>query len=616
LSERAEAPERLAAADIGGTFTDLISSDGRVAKVLTRRASPVSSVKEGLDRIYGKVPIDILAHGTTIATNALLERKGARTALVTNDGFADVIEIGRQTRPDLYDQFANRPTPLVPRDLRFEIECRIGPKGEVLQPLDAKSLGALCQALEAVREDIESVAVSLLHSYVNPDHELQIGRALRQAGFDVTLSCELSPEFREYERTSTVVANAYLRPVLKKYLAELSQLARSAFVMTSAGGLVPADEAAEIAAGLLLSGPVGGAIAASAAAAACGYDLAVTLDMGGTSTDVCMVQRGIPEPTSQILVGGFPIRLPSIEIHTIGAGGGSVAYIDPGGALQVGPESAGADPGPACYGRGGELPTVTDANLLAGRIPEELAFADLGTLDSSAAHEAMSRAGLDPFDVIAVVNANMERALRKVTAERGYDPSRLALVAFGGAGPLHACDLAEALGIPVVIVPPHAGVLSAVGLLLAPIKRELVKSRPNPEDLSGLEEDIASLRSEAAAIIEGWGFEVAETAGGIDCRYRGQSYELTAPTISDFHEIHRVRNGYSRPELPVEATAVRAKAWADPPSGYANLVGAIEREGRVVGPECIAEEDCTIFVQKGWTAEVHPSSAWIIRKTQ
>lgn len=604
----------VAAADTGGTFTDVITAGGRVAKVLTRRDSPVDSVEEGLRRTLVRIPIDTLAHGTTAATNALLERKGARTALVTNRGFADIIEIGRQARPDLYDQLADRPVPLVPRELRFEIACRMGPNGEEIEPLDPDSLQELCGAIARAGGAVGAVAVSLLHSYVNPAHEIAVGEALRKAGYDVTLSSALSPEYREYERTSTVVANAYLKPVLEAYLGELKKLARSAFVMTSAGGLVPAGEAAKMAAGLLLSGPVGGAIAGSAAAAACGFDTAVTLDMGGTSTDVCMVDGGIAEPSQQITVGGLPIRMPSVDIFTIGAGGGSIAYMDAGGALQVGPVSAGADPGPACYGRGGERPTVTDANLLAGRIPEGHEFSDLGRLDRAAALQAMRREGVEPEDVIAVVNANMQRALRKMTAGRGYDPSRLALVAFGGAGPLHACDLADALGIPVVIIPPHAGVLSAVGLLLAPVEREIVRSRAEPEDLHGLEQEMNMLRAETASILEDWGFEVSGTAASLDCRYRGQSHELTAKSVADFHDVHLARNGYARPESPVEVTAVRARARAPAPARYEDLMNSVRRRGRLRGPECIAEEDCTIFVQEGWVAEVHHSGAWMIRR--
>ncbi len=607
--------ERLiAAADTGGTFTDVITSDGRIAKVLTDPRSPVSSIAEGIKRTIGRASVDVLAHGTTVATNALLERKGVKTALVTNEGFADVIEIGRQSRPDLYDQFADRPSPLVERGLRFEIPCRIGPDGEELEPLDGRSLRDLAERIRASDPAVNSVAVCLLHSYVNAEHERAIGSALAEAGFDVTLSSELCPEYREYERTSTVVVNAYLKPVLKQYLQELAFLARSALVMNSAGGLIPAGEAAGYAAGLLLSGPVGGAIAGAAAAMACGFDSAVTLDMGGTSTDICMIDAGLPESTGQISIGGIPIRLPSVDILTIGAGGGSIAYIDPGGALQVGPQSAGADPGPACYGRGGELPTVTDANLLAGRIPEDLELADLGTLDALAARSAMEKAGVDPHDVIAVANANMERALRSVTAERGHDPSRLALVAFGGAGPLHACDLANSLEMPAVIVPPHAGVLSAAGLLLAPIRRDLVKSRPDPADLRGLDEEMESLRAGAAAAVADWGFEVAGAGARIDCRYKGQSHELSATGLAEFHEVHSKRNGYSRPELPVEVTAIRAAAWSKAPADFGQIARLHKRKGPVVGPTSITEEDCTIFVPKGWVAETHPSGSWVIKK--
>ena len=609
------ARELLAAVDTGGTYTDVVSVTGRVEKVLTQKTSLVTSVEEGLLRAVGSVPIDILAHGTTVATNALLERKGACIALVTNKGFADVIEIGRQTRPDLYDNFADRPPPLVPPQLRFEIACRMGPNGEELVPISESELDRVCGLLLSAPERISSVAVSLLHSYIDPSHEKAVAQVLRDAGFDVVISSEISPEYREYERTSTVVATAYLKPVLKKYLGELTRLAASAYVMTSAGGLVPADHAAENAAALLLSGPAGGAIAGSLAALECGFEAAVTFDMGGTSADICMIQGGIPEPTPQIRVGGLPIRLPSIEIVTIGAGGGSIARIDPGGALQVGPQSAGADPGPACYGRGGREFTVTDANLLTGRIPPGHSFPELGLLDIDAAKDAMRRCGTTPEETLAVVNANMERALRKVTAERGHDPSQLALVAFGGAGPLHACELAEALGMPAVVVPPRAGVLSALGLLVSPAVKELVKSRPDPLKHDTLQEEMEALALEAAKILEKWGFSVTETVARIDCRYKGQSFELPAASIADFHEVHRRRNGYTRPELLVEVTAVRAKAFGRPLGRYQDLVSSVVRKGVVRGPDSIVEDDCTVFVPKGWIAHAHQSGAWLLRRS-
>ncbi|HET6954912.1 MAG TPA: hydantoinase/oxoprolinase family protein, partial [Acidimicrobiales bacterium] len=476
--------------DTGGTFTDVVADDGRVAKVLSTPDDPgravragVASVPAGTTRTTG-VPAAggarprMLAHGTTVATNALLERRGATVALVTSEGLRDVIEIGRQDRPSLYDQLATRPEPLVPRELRYEVPGRLAADGSELAPVDPA-------AVPAVDPAAEEVAVCLLHADIEPAHERAVAAVLRDRGFDVTCSHEVSPEMREVERTVTTVINASLRPRLRRYLRGLDALADEVLVMTSSGGLLPAAVAAEVPAALLLSGPAGGVRAGGAAARANGFPDAVTFDMGGTSTDVCLVLDGAPAPAAERTVAGFLVRFPSLDVHTIGAGGGSIARIDPGGALVVGPASAGADPGPACYGRGGELPTVTDANLVAGRIPGGASFGGLA-LDRDAAAAALARAGVTAEGVLAVVDANMEQALRAVSVERGVDPRGLALVAFGGAGPLHACALADALDMPAVLVPARAGVLSAVGMLAAPVQHDLVRTWPTPDDHEGL----------------------------------------------------------------------------------------------------------------------------------
>ncbi len=463
-------------ADTGGTFTDLVAPDGRVAKVLSTPADPGQAVREGLEALGGGRP-SLLAHGTTVATNALLEHRGARVALVATPGFADVIEIARQDRPSLYDGSVDRPPPLVPRAWRYEVGGRLAADGSELEPVDVASVPEL-------DPDLEAVAVCLLHSDLDPSHERAVADVLEARGIDVSCSSEVSPEFREYERTVTTVLNAYLRPRCRAYLRGLAGVADEVLVMTSAGGLLPAGSAADLPAALLLSGPAGGVRAGAAVAAACGFADAVTFDMGGTSTDVCLVLGGMPEPAAGRTAAGYPVRLPSLDVHTIGAGGGSIARIDPGGALVVGPASAGADPGPACYGRGGTEPTVTDADLVLGRIAPDAALPGLGRLDRAAAEAALERAGVDAGGVVAVVDAAMERAVRTVTVERGVDPRGLALVAFGGAGPLHACALADALGMAAVVVPPRAGVLSAVGLLCSPIQRDLVRSWPTPGDLT------------------------------------------------------------------------------------------------------------------------------------
>ena len=342
---------------------------------------------------------------------------------------------------------------------------------------------------------------------------------LRARGYDVTVSSELSPEFREYERTVTTVVNAYLRPACGPYLERIAAFAGEVLVMTSAGGLVAIADAQRAPAALLLSGPAGGVRAAAAVAAACGHPDAVTFDMGGTSTDVCLVRGGVPEPAAQRDVGGFPIRLPALDIHTIGAGGGSIARLDPGGALVVGPESAGSTPGPAAYGRGGTAPTVTDADLVLGRIDDRATFPGLGKLDAGAARDALDRAGVDAAGVVAVVDAAMEQAVRAVTVERGVDPRGLALVAFGGAGPLHACAIADALGMPAVIVPPRAGVGSAVGLLASPRRQEVVRSF-GAQSLADARAEVAALARDRVGADA-----VVETA--VDCRYVGQSHEIT-----------------------------------------------------------------------------------------
>jgi N-methylhydantoinase A/oxoprolinase/acetone carboxylase beta subunit len=469
----------------------------------------------------------------------------------------------------------------------------------------------------------------------------------------VSCSCDVSPEYREYERTVTTVVNAYLRPLCRAYLHRLADAAGSVRVMTSAGGLVPAASAAERPAALLLSGPAGGVLAGAQAAVANGFRDAVTFDMGGTSTDVCLVLDGTPAPAAEREVAGLPVRMPGLDVHTIGAGGGSIAHLDDGGALVVGPRSAGAVPGPACYGRGGSEPTVTDADLVAGRIPAAAAFPGLGELDADAARTALDGAGISAEGVLAVVDAAMEEAIRVVTVERGVDPRGLALVAFGGAGPLHACALADALGMETVIVPARAGVLSAVGILGAPMQVDLVRSVPDPLDHAGARQLSDELWNEAReqvfqqmggqlvrregqvtvelTEIEGvravqklsgsaveWLFDsgevpVVQLDATFDCRYAGQSHELNVRSPLRFHREHRLRNGYERRDHPVEVVAVRARAWVESPVRMADLPTP-ERSG-AVGPAVIAEPDCTIWVPEGWVAEVGAAGALVLRRT-
>ena len=588
--------------DTGGTFTDLVGGDGRVLKVPSTPDDPGDAVRTGLAELAATVSGLTLTHGTTVATNALLERRLAAVALVTTGGLADVIEIARQDRPSLYDPAARRPEPLVPRSLRFEASGRLGPDGTAIRPVVAGDIlgGA----------DVDAVAVCLLHADLDPSHERAIAAALERDGHDVCCSHEVSPEFREYERTVTTVINTALRPRLRTYLTGLSRSAEEVLVMTSAGGLVPAATAAELPASLLLSGPAGGVRAAAAVASAHGFDDAVTLDMGGTSTDVCLILGGRPAPAAQREVAGFTVRFPALDVETIGAGGGSIASIDPGGALVVGPRSAGAEPGPACYGRGGTEPTVTDANLVAGRIPADARFGGIA-LDRAAAVAALDRAGVSADGVLAVVDANMERALRRVTVERGVDPRSLALVAFGGAGPLHAASLAEALGIGTVIVPARAGVLSAAGILTAPTQRDLVRSWPDPADHRGLDAALSELASEAADLLGG----NATVTTAVDCRYAGQSHELTVGSVSEFEAEHRRRNGHARPGDPIEVVALRATAATPAPLSIEDLPPIDRPTDTVVGPAVLADPDCTTWVPDGWQTEPGVGGALVMRRS-
>ena len=587
--------------DTGGTFTDVVANDGSVVKIPSTPRDPASAVGAGIEALGLGRPV-VLAHGTTVPVNALLQRQGARVALVATRGFADIIEIARQSRPSLYDTFVDRPTPLVPRELRFEITGRIDASGHRVNDLDFTDL-------DAIPNDVDAVAVCLLHADLDATDEIAVAQELRNRGMDVNCSHEVSPEFREYERTVTTVANAYLRPICRRYLEAIDDLGETVLVMTSAGGLVPAREAAATPAALLLSGPAGGVRAASALVTACGFGDAVAFDMGGTSTDVCLIRGGEPEPTASHVVGGFPIRLPSLSIHTIGAGGGSIARIDAGGALVVGPNSAGAVPGPACYGSGTE-PTVTDADLVLGRIPEGSSFPGIGVLRTDLARTALAHAGVSAEGVVRVVDASIERAVRLVTVSQGVDPRELVLVAFGGAGPLHACAIAEALEMRAVIIPPRAGVFSAVGLLTSPMQRDLVRSWPTPRSTDGLADALRKLENDVSGLLEG--SPMVESF--VDCRYEGQSHEITVSSIEEFAIEHERRNGYMRPGVQVEVIALRARAQVAAQVDPAALPALVRHSAR--GPEVISEPDCTIWIPNGWRAEPGPIGALLLERSE
>src|SRR5918995_507410 len=456
--------------DVGGTFTDaVLIEDGelRTAKVATAARQEESVLAAA--RELGAAPVERFTHGTTVATNALLERKGARTAFVTTAGFENMLQLRRQNRAELYRLCAAHPEPVVPLERCYGVHERIGPEG-VVEPLDLESLPDL---------DAEAIAVCLLFSFRDSSHERAVADELRRRYPDahVVASHEVAPEFREYERASTTAVDAYLGPSLARYLTALGERCAAAglaepLVMRSSGGLATLDEAAAHAAFALLSGPAAGVVGAARIASLAGFENALSFDMGGTSTDVCAIVDGLARRESERLVDGLPVRLPTLAVHTVGAGGGSVVWLDEGGALRVGPASAGADPGPACYGAGGTRATVTDANLLLGRLPSTLP----GGIELDIAEGERALAGIDPAGVIDVVNAEMVRALRVVSVEQGLDPRDFALVAFGGAGPLHACALAEELELEVVVVPAAAGVLSALGLVAADERRDAVRS--------------------------------------------------------------------------------------------------------------------------------------------
>jgi N-methylhydantoinase A len=630
------------AIDTGGTFTDCVWFDPatgqlQMLKVFSTPADPSQAICQALNGIAHSGELVIL-HGTTVGTNTLLERKGARTALVTTAGFEDVIEIGRQARPKLYDFFFDRVQPLVEQELRFGIEERTASDGQILSALGKAQLESLRSQLAAKKP--ESIAISFLFSFANPKNERTIAQALKQLGVPLSISHEILPEFREYERTSTVVMNAYLQPVMQSYLENLKKRARELslqresnpdpgrtarcgtvscgtedrrfstvedrrfstveerrfsaaesarmkralapafpriFVMQSSGGITSLASAAREPVRTVLSGPAGGVVGAAAAGRSSGFERIIAFDMGGTSTDVSLVE-GELTTASQAEVAGLPLGVPLLDIHTVGAGGGSLARFDAGGVLRVGPESAGADPGPICYGRGTQ-PTVTDANLLLGRLQPTRFLGGDFTLDLDRTRRITSewlkrrgsRLTLEKFaeGMIRVANATMEKAIRVVSIERGRDPRDFALVAFGGAGGLHACALAEALSIPHVIVPAFPGALSALGILASDVikdySRTILVSNAKKAPLELLEREFAKLEKQAVRDFhqEAWPGKV-RCKSSIDLRYRGQGYELNIPftrnLLTDFHQEHLRRYGYANPAREVEIVTLRLRA--------------------------------------------------------
>jgi N-methylhydantoinase A len=656
------APHLTIAIDTGGTFTDCVYRIGNrisVLKLPSTPDDPSHAILEAVRKIASLSPSASVEvrHGTTVATNALLERKGARVAFVTTAGFEDTLAIARQARPDLYDWNHHRPAPIT--DVCFGIPERIGPNGEVILAPTPAALDQLCRDIRKL--NVESVAVSLLFSFANPAHEQAVARALTPLRLPISQSHQILPEFREYERGSTVALNAYLAPRMQKYIQALERgLAKrsaSLSIMQSSGGILTASSAAREPVRTILSGPAGGVIGALSVARAAGIDRVLTFDMGGTSTDVALLDATREPPTStEGQVAGLPVGVPMLDIHTAGAGGGSLAWMDTAGALQVGPQSAGAVPGPACYGRGDQA-TVTDANLALGRLHPNHFLGGAMRLDYARARKALSSVPTKSFatlehlaeGIVRVANARMESALRRVSVERGYDPRTFTLLAFGGAGPLHACALAEALGIRRVLIPAAPGALSALGILDADLRREFSRTVMLAPGSAQIVSVFRELEAEARTAF------VAERAKPIfsrssDLRYHGQGFELrvdwSANAVSRFHRLHAQSYGYSDPTRAVEIVTLRVQAIArsrkprhpratlgKPNSSHAQISthrifedgrwrrGALydrtllQPGNRLAGPAVITELSATTHIPVRWTATVDALSNLVLTPT-
>jgi len=658
-------PHLIIGVDTGGTFTDLVAWDGR-----SFRTAKVPSTPPDFHRGVFQAVLSILTdgetadiiHGSTVATNALLERKGCPFAFITTEGFRDLLLIGRQNRPNLYALEPQRPVPLVLAENVFTVPERIDAHGRVLRRLDDESIDAIVAEMKA--RGLKHAAVCLLFSFINPRHEQLIGEACRRAGITVTLSSELLPEFREYERGSATAINAALRPNVENYLARIAQemppAMRSLRVMHSGGGTLPPDDAGRFAARLLLSGPAGGVLGASHVAKREGFSQIITYDMGGTSTDVAAIVDGKPPWTTASIVAGFPVPLAMFDIHTIGAGGGSIAALDPGGALQVGPQSAGAHPGPVCYGRGGSLPTVTDANLvlgrlmpdrfLGGRMPlyRELAKAALAPLAQQMNKSPVETA----LGIVRIAEANMAAAIRHVTVDRGHDPRTFTLVSFGGAGGLHAAALAETLEIPRVLVPPHPGLLSALGMVVAPPVADVSKTiahMGSALDDVRLRKEYEALAERSAVLFACGASDRLETFA--DCRFRGQSYELTLPVTEIslraieivFRKAYaseyghcpegdremeimtlRLRRIGAAPAVDISGPrpipSLAAQTQIVLPNGRFVSVAVLDRAAlmggkAIAGPALLADPDATAFIPPRWIARGTPSGGVLLERS-
>jgi N-methylhydantoinase A len=587
--------------DIGGTFTDIVAFDPRTGQLDSLKISSTPTKLEegviaGLTEVLARLQwsasqVTQLVHGTTVATNAILEGRWAKTALITTEGFRDILEIGRQNRPELYNFFTERPKPIVGRELRYEVPERLDYQGRVLKPLDEERVKHI--TIELAQQGVESVAVVFLFSYLNPAHERRVKELLAHLKIPVLLSCEVLPEFREYERTSTTVMSAALVPIVSRYLQKLDEatqrlgIRREWRIMQSNAGIVSSPLAQANPITLVLSGPAGGVEGARFIGELAGFKNLITMDMGGTSCDISLIVDGKPLIRTEGEIARRPLRLPMLDIHTIGAGGGSIAWIDSGGALRVGPQSAGAEPGPACYGRGGKDPTVTDAQLVLGRLDPASPLGDIPQLHVHRAQAAIEEKIARPlkmsleeaaWGILEVADANMERAIRVITVERGHDPRDFALLAFGGAGPLHAGCLAKRLRIQAVLVPASAGVLSALGLLTADLVHHFVQTvlkQAEELDLAHVNAIYEGFRAEGRSRLREDGLDDEQIffVPSMDLRYRGQAYEINLPVpngflspaqwaeiYAGFHEAHQRLYGHASPGEPIEVVNLRLMA--------------------------------------------------------
>lgn len=669
--------------DVGGTFTDVTLVDTRSGEILNHKVpstpdDPSRAIMNGVEQILELNGVSVsevryLAHGTTVATNSLIERKGALTGLLVTEGFRDLLEIGRQTRPGLYDFFKEKPEQVIPGHLRLEVDERLYADGSVRKPLDPDRLREAIERLK--QEGVQAIAVCFLFSYLNPEHEKQAVEEIRRQFPEayVSASHQVVPEFREYARLSTTALNAYLGPVMQRYMENFQQSVRKAgipvdpYITQSNGGIISIQESVSNPVRTAVSGPAAGVVAASHLAELTGYKNMITFDMGGTSADFSLIENGEPKISMEREVEGFPARIPMLDIHACGAGGGSIAWLDAGGALKVGPESAGSMPGPAAYGRGGTRPTVTDANAILGRLNPDGILGGRMTLDVEASKRAVQehlcvRTGLSLLEatmgILTVVNANMTRAIRLISVEKGYDPREFTLVSFGGGGGMHCGALARELGIPRILVPPSPGTFCSLGLLVTDVRSDYVRSMllestgGSMETIRGL---FSAMMQEGAAMLEKEGIPEPKRRYvlGLDLRFKGQNYELTLPVewseltddgvqgiLTRFHEQHEKHYGYSNRSGVIEFVNYRVTALGELPkaalrrteeSGSRSVQPTSRREvyfaetdrpgyydtpiyqrselvpgDRLAGPAIIEQMDSTILILPGQTAGVDP----------